>query len=322
VELLDVVRILGELGGNHDLVLGNHRLGVVALDGAVAGVQEAAVGVGGVGGRVGVEGLLRPALELAGLAALGQCGRGVGGNALPVGLLPRGGLGLQLRLGLAQPRQPVGLAGQCGRQLVAAGVTEQPILALVGLGGLPEDLGDLGLKLGVGAVGLVGGVAGQLGAIQRDRADLDHASGSAQLQRGDQEAGQRLLVAGAEPGDGDVVGGLVGGQDAEGDVLLAAAFDLAGGAHPQAVAIQQHAEQGLGVVGGVAVPVVAVLPVERVEVELVCDVEDEPGEVALGEPVAQVRGQEEGLVAVAAQEGIGHGLFYMFTVLAPNAPGS
>jgi hypothetical protein len=44
-----------------------------------------------------------------------------------------------------------------------------------------------------------------------------------------------------------------------------------------------------------AVPVGAMMPVEGCEVELVGDVEDEPGEVAGGEPVAQVRGQEEGL---------------------------
>jgi hypothetical protein len=44
----------------------------------------------------------------------------------------------------------------------------------------------------------------------------------------------------------------------------------------------------------VTVAVVAVGPVERVEVELVDDVEDEPGEVALGEPVAQVRGSRKG----------------------------
>jgi hypothetical protein len=39
------------------------------------------------------------------------------------------------------------------------------------------------------------------------------------------------------------------------------------------------------------VPVVTVLSVERVEVELVDHVEEEPGKVAVGEPVAQVRGQ-------------------------------
>jgi hypothetical protein len=91
-----------------------------------------------------------------------------------------------------------------------------------------------------------------------------------------------------------VVRRLVGGQHPEGDVLLAASFELAGGAYPQAVAVQQHAQQGLGVVGGVAVPVVAVLAVEGLKVELVDHVEDEPGEVALGEPVAQVRGSRKG----------------------------
>ena len=42
-----------------------------------------------------------------------------------------------------------------------------------------------------------------------------------------------------------------------------------------------------------AVAVVAVGQVERVEVELVDDVEDAPGEVALREPVAQVRGKRK-----------------------------
>jgi hypothetical protein len=69
----------------------------------------------------------------------------------------------------------------------------------------------------------------------------------------------------------------------------------------------------------VAVAVVAVLAVEGLKVELVDGVEDEPGEVALGEPVAQVRGEQEGLVAVAAQKAMSHSLFYLFVVLAPNA---
>jgi len=99
-----------------------------------------------------------------------------------------------------------------------------------------------------------------------------------------------------------------------------APFDLPRGAHADAVAIQQHAEQELGIVGGVPVPVpvVTVGPVERVEVQLVDHVEDEPGQVALGQPVAEVGGQQEGLVAVAAQEVVGHGLFYLLATLAPN----
>jgi hypothetical protein len=41
------------------------------------------------------------------------------------------------------------------------------------------------------------------------------------------------------------------------------------------------------------VPVVAVLPVEGLKVELVDHVEDELGEVAFEEPVAQVRGSRK-----------------------------
>jgi hypothetical protein len=45
------------------------------------------------------------------------------------------------------------------------------------------------------------------------------------------------------PRDGHVVGELVGGQDPEGDVLVAAPFDLPGGPHPQAVAVEEDAEE-------------------------------------------------------------------------------
>jgi hypothetical protein len=86
----------------------------------------------------------------------------------------------------------------------------------------------------------------QLGAVQRDSAEADYRGGGAQPQGLDEESGQGLLVAGAEAGDGHVVGVLVAGQDAKGDVLGAAAFELAGGAHAEAVAVQQHAEQRLG----------------------------------------------------------------------------
>jgi len=116
-----------------------------------------------------------------------------------------------------------------------------------------------------------------------------------------------------------MVRGLVGGQDSKGNVFDASSFELAGGAHAQAVAVQQHAQQELGVIGGVPVTVVAVGQVKGCQVELVDHVEDEPGEMILGEPVAQVRGQQEGLVALCAQEVAGHGLFYPLAALAPNA---
>src|SRR6266540_5201293 len=46
-----------------------------------------------------------------------------------------------------------------------------------------------------------------------------------------------------------MVGGLVGGKDPKREVLVAAVLKLARGAHADAVAAQQHAEQELGVVG-------------------------------------------------------------------------
>ncbi len=67
-----------------------------------------------------------------------------------------------------------------------------------------------------------------------------------------------------------------------------------------------------------AVPVVAVGSVERGQVELVDHVTDEPGQVAFGEPVAQVRGEQEGLVALCAQEGVGHSRSYLLAALIPN----
>jgi hypothetical protein len=97
-----------------------------------------------------------------------------------------------------------------------------------------------------------------------------------------------------------MVRGLVAREHTEGDVFDASSFDLPGGARADAVGVQQHAEQQLGVVGGMPVAVVAVRTVERGEVELVDDVEDEPVEVAFGEPVAQVGWEQKGLVALCA----------------------
>jgi hypothetical protein len=102
-------------------------------------------------------------------------------------------------------------------------------------------------------------------------------------------------------------GVLVDGQHAECDVLVAASFELPRRAHAQTVAVKEHAEQELGIIGGMAVSVITVGQVEGCEVKLVDHVEDEPGEMAFREPVTQVRGQQEGLVAVTAQEALGHG---------------
>jgi hypothetical protein len=224
-----------------------------------------------------------------------------------VAALPFGRLGLQPRLGLLQAGQSAAGVGELDGELVTPQDAVLAVLGLVDLGGLPQDLGDLLLQLGEGAVSPISGVGGHPGAVQCDQAEPDHAGGFARLEQSDQEVGQGLPVADAEAGDGYVVGGVVGGQDPKCDVLGQASFDLAGGAHADPVGVQQHPQQGLGVIGGVAVPVIPVRPVERGYVQLVDHVEDEPGEVAGWQPVAQVQGQQEGLVALCAQEVVGHG---------------
>jgi hypothetical protein len=56
------------------------------------------------------------------------------------------------------------------------------------------------------------------------------------------------------------------------------------------VGVQQHAQQQLGVVRGMAVPVGAVGAQERAEVELVDHIAHEPGQMVGGQPVARVGG--------------------------------
>jgi hypothetical protein len=193
------------------------------------------------------------------------------------------------------------------------------VLSLVGLGRLAQDRRDLVFELGQGAVGPIGGIGGHLGAVQGDDPDANQPRCRAQLQRLDQEPAQGNLMTDTEAGNRHVVWELVAGKHSEGDILVAAPLDLPRGAHPDGVGVQQHPEQGPGVVGGMAVPIGPVSAQERTEVQLVDDVEDEPGQVIVGQPVAQVGGQQERLVGVAAQEVVGHGASYPFALLAPNA---
>jgi hypothetical protein len=58
-----------------------------------------------------------------------------------------------------------------------------------------------------------------------------------------------------------------------------------------------------------AVPIGPIAAQERAGVELVDHVQHEPGQMVGGEPVAQVRWEKEGLVAVVAQEVVGHAAY-------------
>jgi hypothetical protein len=141
------------------------------------------------------------------LVAAGPGGGGQLGHPLLVALLAGGRLGLQLGLGLLQSGQPLGPPGQGSRQRVAAAGAVLLIVGPVGLGGLLEQLGHLGLEVSVGAVGRGSGVGGDLGAVQGDQPQADHAGRRAQLQRLDQQPSQGLFVANSEARDGHVIGG-------------------------------------------------------------------------------------------------------------------
>jgi hypothetical protein len=168
----------------------------------------------------------------SGSLAAGAGGGGQLGHPLLVALLAGGGLGLQQGLGLLQPGQPLGPGGQRPRQQLAVAGAELAVLGLVDGSGLLEDLGDLRLERGMGAVGRRGGVGFDLGAVQGDQPKADHAGRGAQLQRLNQEAGQGLLVADPEARDGHMIGRGVAGQDPEGEIIVAAPLDLSGGADP------------------------------------------------------------------------------------------
>jgi hypothetical protein len=112
-----------------------------------------------------------------------------------------------------------------------------------------------------------------------------------------------------------MIGRAVAGKDAEGEVLVAASFDLAGGADPGAVGVQQHGQQHPGLVGGPAVPVGPIGLEERAKLELVHDVQDEPGQVVGRQPVAHIGWEQERLVAVAGTEVVGHGRSYAISLL-------
>jgi len=103
--------------------------------------------------------------------ARGRWPRGPGGGGelshpLLVALLAGGGLGFQLGFGVLQPGQPLSPAGQRPRQLVSAGRAVLAVFRLICLGGLREQLSDLGLEVGVGPVGSRSGVGLDLGAVQ------------------------------------------------------------------------------------------------------------------------------------------------------------
>jgi hypothetical protein len=101
-------------------------------------------------------------------------------------------------------------------------------------------------------------------------------------------------------------GDLVGADHSEGDVLAAAALDPSRAALADRVGVGEQGQHHLRLVCGVAVAVGAVGGVEGLDIELLDRLDYEPGKVVLGQPVAQIRWQQERLVTVTGEEVLGH----------------
>ena len=107
----------------------------------------------------------------------------------------------------------------------------------------------------------------------------------------------------AEPGEGGVGGMLVGGEPAEGHILVGGAGDGAGGDGARAVAVEPELPEERGIECEIATLGVAVALGEGVQVELVLyELAEDASEVTLGEPVLQVRGEKVALMEVIPAE--------------------
>lgn len=229
-----------------------------------------------------------------------------GGEPFLVGRLTLVLGGLQASLALLQALAAALAGAQPVGQLVAATLAQALVLFGVQGCGLFEDALDLFAYLLVGAVRPMRGVGLDLGAVEGEQADRDEPRFGAEPQDLGEGLGQGALVTGAKAGDSRVVWDLVGADHPEGHVLAAATLDSARGALANAVAVEQKADHRLGLEGGGAPAVFAVLGVERGQVDLLDRVDHEPGEVVLGQPLGQAGRQKQLLVSVAGEEVVGH----------------
>ena len=215
-------------------------------------------------------------------------------------------LGLELFAATAKTGKARAPAGQLGGQLVAARLAQALVVCRVGAGGLIEDgldlLGDRPI-----AARLSGrGVARDRAAVERHQPDRRQPGLRAQRQHLGEGGRQGTLVAHAKARDRGVIGGAVGADHPKRDVLGAAALDGARGALADRVGVHQQRQHHGRLMGRAAPAVLAVVGVEGAELQRLDRVDYEPGQVILGQPLAQARRQQQFLLAIAREEVLGH----------------
>jgi hypothetical protein len=109
-----------------------------------------------------------------------------------------------------------------------------------------------------------------------------------------------------EPRDRRVIGTLLGGDDAESDVLDARPLDHARGTDPARVGVKQQPDHHRRLVGRAALAVNAVRRVKRPQIHLLDRLQDEPDKVVLRQPLPQIGRHQKRLITVTRNESQAH----------------
>jgi hypothetical protein len=156
-----------------------------------------------------------------------------------------------------------------------------------------------------------------LRAVDGDHVGVNQTGVGAQRENLAEQAGQRILVALAEPRDRRVVRDLVRGHNANRDVFLARALDRPRRPHATRIRVEQQPHHHRRLERRPAVPVVPIGGIERAEIHLRDRVDHKPREVPLGQPVTDVGRQQKCLVPIARQEVLAHAGILL---TAPDSP--
>jgi hypothetical protein len=113
-------------------------------------------------------------------------------------------------------------------------------------------------------------------------------------------------MAGDKPRDRRVIGALLGRDHAKRDVLHARPLDHPRRRHPTRIGIQQQRHHHRRVIRRPAAPIDAIRRIERIEVHLGHRVDDKPRQMTGRQPLANIRRQQERLLAIARHEALSH----------------
>jgi hypothetical protein len=172
------------------------------------------------------------------------------------------------------------------RQLIAARLPIELILAAVRLRRLGEDLAS---DLLAAAIGLARGVRRGLRAIDRDHPNRHQSRLPAKSQHAREELGKGGLVAHPKLRDRRVIRDEVPRHDSKRDVLDAGALDHTRGAIAARVGVEQQRHHHRRLVGRPAMTVGAIGAIERAQIHLANSIEHRPRQVVVGHPLAQRR---------------------------------